>query len=117
MVDENKTKISLTQEELERFMVIEEVRNGRITQKNASAILNISERHIRRLLVSVKTDGMSALANKARGQPSNRQLPNKLKEQVIRLSQTKYPDAGPTLLADLLKEKESINPCGNSQNF
>jgi hypothetical protein len=31
------------------------------------------------------------------------------KEQVIRLSQTKYPDAGPTLLADLLKEKESIN--------
>ncbi len=60
------------------------------------------------MLVKYRSEGTSGLAHKARGNPSNHQLPKILKEHALELVQTKYPDFGPTFAAEKLQECDGI---------
>jgi hypothetical protein len=59
-------------------------------------------------MVRYRANGAAGLANQARGKPSNHRLSQKVKDQAIALVRTKYPDFGPTLAAEKLKERDGI---------
>ncbi len=71
--------VSMSDKELKRLSVLQEICDQRITQSHAAQLLHISERQIRRLLQKYKAQGPAALAHAGRGQISNSKLPEELR--------------------------------------
>ncbi|MCG6641368.1 helix-turn-helix domain-containing protein, partial [Acinetobacter baumannii] len=56
----------MSDKELKRLSVLQEICDQRITQSQAAQLLHISERQIRRLLQKYKAQGPAALAHAGR---------------------------------------------------
>lgn len=104
--------ITMSKKELDRFAVLEQVRKKQLKQREAAEILGISDRQIRNLLVSVKTEGAKGVISKKRGKPSNNQKPKEFKESILSLVNSKYEGFGPTFASEKLEELDGlkINP-------
>ena len=74
--------VSMSDKELKRLSVLQEICDQRITQSQAAQLLHISERQIRRLLQKYKAQGPAALAHAARGTNQQFRLPEELQTQV-----------------------------------
>ena len=79
--------IMATQEELRRLHVIQKVLEGGVKQVEAAEILSLSSRHIRRMVKRVEQEGPRGIVHRSRGRPSNRKIPDQLKDKVIKLVQ------------------------------
>lgn len=88
--------------------MLQRVINKTVTQKAAAQSLGITDRQLRRLMVTYRDQGAAGLAHQARGKPSNRQLPQTMKDQAIELVKTKYPDFGPSFAAEKLAELDNF---------
>lgn len=64
-------RIALSQRERDRLKVLHEVEQKQVTQVEAGRRLDLTDRHIRRLLVRLHQRGDGALVHRLRGQPSN----------------------------------------------
>lgn len=106
MVREDIIKMSL--KEIRRLKVIQEVLDGRITQIQAAVMVGLSERQVRRLVGAVRAEGERGMAHGLRGIPSNRKFKPEVKERVLKLYRSRYPDFGPTLACEKLLELDGI---------
>ncbi len=100
--------IAMTQEELKRLHVIRKALDKSITQVEAANIIGVSLRQVQRIARAVRAEGNKGIINKARGQLSNRALPNKIKDKALKLYKEKYHDFGPTLGSEKLFEIDKI---------
>jgi transposase len=99
----------MTQADRDRLVALKKADKGLITQRQAAQELNISERHVRRLLAQLRTTGDKAVIHKLRGQPSNRRLPEELEQRAMELlADPKLSDYGPTLASHYLAKKHDI---------
>ncbi|MBI5748390.1 MAG: ISNCY family transposase [Nitrospinae bacterium] len=103
-----KDIIMLTPKELKRLHVVKKVFEGVIKQVEASELLSLSDRQIRRLINRVKIEGDIGIAHKSRGKPSGRKLPKNIRDKVITLYRERFEGFGPTLAAEKLQELEGI---------
>jgi len=103
-----KNVYTLSSKELDRAAMLQRVIAKTITQKVAAQSLGITDRQLRRLLVTYQTDGTAGLAHKSRGKPSHNRLPVVVRDQAIELVKTKYADFGPTFAAEKLTERDGI---------
>ena len=55
--------ITISDKEIQRLAVLQDVRDQRITQVRAAEILNLSTRQITRLLQKLNQDGVSGMAH------------------------------------------------------
>ncbi len=96
-------RIALSQPERERLKVLHEVEQGHLTQGQAAARVQLSDRQVRRLLVRVRQEGDRGVVHQLRGQPSNRKIPERVTRQALRLlARPCYAGFGPTLAAEHL---------------
>ena len=100
--------IMMSQKELSRLHLIRKVLEKKLKQVNAANILRLSTRQIRRIIKRVRKEGDKAIVHKSRGRPSNRKLPEKLKDRAIKLYRDKYQGFGPTLAVEELEETDKI---------
>src|SRR3989338_8208657 len=100
--------IMVSQRELKRLHIIQKVLNEKLSQVEASEVLLISSRQIRRLVKEVRKEGDRGIAHKSRGKASNRAIAREIKEKAIGLYREKYKGFGPTLLSEKLLELEGI---------
>jgi transposase len=98
--------IMVRQKELKRLYVIRKAIEGTLTQKDAAGLISLSERQIRRIVKRIRQEGDEGIRHRSRGKPSKRKLP--FKQKIIDLYRTHYPDFGPTLFTEKLKEREGI---------
>jgi transposase len=94
--------------ELRRIEVLSEVLAKRRTEISAAAILGLSTRQTRRLVVAYRDGGGGAMIHKARGRSSNNQLVVGIREYVIELVRSRYTDFGPSLAAEILLAKDGV---------
>jgi len=94
--------------ELQRIEILSEVLARRRSEVSAAALLGISTRQVRRLLVTYRDGGGGALIHKARGRASNKVLITGVREYVVELVRTRYADLGPSLAAEVLLEKDGV---------
>lgn len=106
MVREDIIRMSLR--DLRRLKVVHQALDRRITQKTASSMLDLSERHLRRLVKLVREFGDGGIVHRGRGRPSNRMFPERIKSRVLKLYRRKYGDFGPTLASEKLLEEDGI---------
>lgn len=103
-----KDIIMLRQKDLRRLHVVHKVLEERMTQKDAAQLISLSERQIRRIVKRIREEGDGGIVHRSRGEPSQRRLPKKLKQRIIRLYKKTYEDFGPTLFTEKLEEREGI---------
>jgi len=99
-----KGYITMSNKELSRLEVMEKLHFRSINQSQAANILGISTRQIQRLVREFKHKGAKGLISKKRGARSNHQLPEEVKKRALELISEKYPDFGPTLAHEKLRE-------------
>ena len=100
--------IRMSLRDLRRLKVVHQALDRQITQKTAASMLDLSERHLRRLVKSVREFGDGGIVHRGRGRPSNRKFPGRIKSRVLNVYRKKYVDFGPTLAAEKLLELERI---------
>jgi transposase len=98
--------IMVRQRELKRLHVISKVMAGALTQRDAATLISLSERQIRRIVKRIREEGDEGIRHRSRGRPSHRKLP--FKDTIVQLYRKRYPDFGPTLFTEKLKEREGI---------
>ena len=104
-----KDILMLRQKDLRRLHVVHKVLEEGMTQREAAQIISLSERQIRRIVERIRREGDQGICHTARGKPSNRRLPKKLKDRIVRLYKTTYADFGPTLFTEKLAERDGIS--------
>ena len=97
--------LTMSQKERKRIKVLEQKVEGKLTVREASGIMGISERQTYRLLSNYKDQG---IIHRLRGKPSNRGYPKHIKQKVIEIYRKRYRDFGPTLFSEKLEEYEKI---------
>lgn len=106
MVGEDTVRMSV--KELKRVHVIRQAMGKALRQREASEVLGITTRQVRRLIQRVQAEGDVGLVHRGRGKPSNRRHSPAGKARVLGLYATHYRDFGPTLAAEKLAERHGI---------
>jgi hypothetical protein len=98
----------MTQKDLLRIDYMRKLTEKKITQKEVGRLLNLTERHVRRLYARFKNYGeIGVVANKY-GIPSNRRYPDEFRNDVKEILAEHYYDFGPTFACEKLNEAHTI---------
>jgi transposase len=100
--------ITMSTKEMSRLEVMQKLEEKRMGQKEASRILGISIRHIKRLLKNYRQQGAVGLVSRHRGRTGNHRLQAEVKKKALDLLKSKYQGFGPTLACEKLVEKEKL---------
>lgn len=100
--------VTMSDKELNRINVIQSVCEKQLRRRDAATQLGLSERQVQRLVNRYRELGAAGLAHGHRGRPSNHCLPEPFKLHVLALVHQHYPDFGPTLAAEQLRERHGI---------
>lgn len=99
----------MTQDERDRLCTLKETRKGLRTQREAAEQLQVSERHVRRLLQRLRKEGDKSVIHGLTGKPSNRKIEEAIQERTMQiLSRKVYQGFGPTLAAYHLSEGHDV---------
>ena len=100
--------MTLNKKEQRRLMVLNGVEVGKVTVREASEVLGLSLRHVRRILAAYRKEGAVALAHGNRGRMPHNVLDDDLKRRVLELWQSTYVGCNTQHFTELLSEREDI---------
>ncbi|MEZ9687747.1 helix-turn-helix domain-containing protein, partial [Vibrio atlanticus] len=101
--------ITMSEKDIHRFKVLTDVREKRLRQVDAAIILNLSARHIRRLVNKLVSLGAQSLTHAARGRPSNRRYSEHFRIEILKLIREHYSDFSPTFALEKLTELHNLS--------
>lgn len=103
-----KGHVIMSQKELVRITIMDQVITKRIKQKHASKELSISVRQVQRLAKKYKREGAKSLIHKSRGKRSNNKISQEKEVKILDIVRKKYSDFGPTFASEKLFEEDEI---------
>src|SRR5688572_7259432 len=101
-------ELRMSRKERERLKVLEQLKQGQISQVQAAQWLGLSTRQVRRLERRYALQGDGGLMHRARGKPSNRRIAPEQEVAARQLLATVYHDFGPTLASEQLARRDGI---------
>ncbi len=99
----------MSEKELQRIKVIEDVQKQRISVVQAAKTIGVSRRQMTRLVADFRQNGALGLISKKRGKPSNRKFPDGFRDYVVEIVRQNYHDFGPTLALEKLIEHHDVS--------
>jgi hypothetical protein len=90
--------------ERKRMVVLGEVKKGRMSLAAAGRVMALCYRQVKRVWQRFKKTGDAGLVHRGRGRAGARRKPVKFRQQVLARYAERYPDFGPTLAAEKLRE-------------
>jgi len=81
---------------------------GQMTGREVAELLDLSLRHVRRILAAYRKEGAQALAHGNRGRKPRHTLDSSLMKQVLELAQSTYAGCNNQHFTELLAEREGI---------
>lgn len=94
--------VQMSDQEINRLEVIQQVVSKQIKQGQAASRLGLSVRQIKRLKKAYQREGAQGLVSRIRGRASHNQVDAKIKAQGVEWLKQRYPDFGPTLAHEKL---------------
>jgi len=76
--------IMMTQGELKKLHIVKKAIDKAITQADAARIVEITTRQVRRIIKRIRLQGDKGIIHKSRGRPSNRALPERIKDKALK---------------------------------
>jgi len=103
-----KEMVTLNRKEQKRLVVLNKVEQGKMIGGEAAEVLDLSLRHVRRILAVYRREGAAALAHGNRGSKPHNALDENLKRQVLELAQSTYAGCNNQHFTELLAGREGI---------
>jgi transposase len=103
-----KEMVILNRKEQKRLMVLNEVELDKMVGREAAEVLDLSLRHVRRILAAYRKEGATALAHGNRGRKPHNAMDISLRKQVLELAQSSYAGCNNQHFTELLAEREGI---------
>ncbi|OJX10132.1 MAG: hypothetical protein BGO77_03190 [Caedibacter sp. 37-49] len=103
-----ETLFTMSHQEISRLEILQKLLDRKMNQLQAAELLHLSTRQVQRLLRAYRLQGIPGLISTRRGKPSNRALPQTVKEYALELIRSHYADFGPTLAREKLYEKHDL---------
>ncbi len=100
--------LTMSNREITRLEVMQRLQDKRLRQHEASRMLGISVRQVKRLFRAYKDQGPPGLISRRRGKPSHNRLDPQTVQKVIDLIYEHYRDFGPTLAHEKLTEQHDL---------
>ena len=100
--------VTLTQSEQTRLKVLNSVLANQVPVCQAAEALEMSERHLRRILAAYGREGAAALAYGNRGRQPANTTTDSTPTAVVELGRSRYVEVNHTHLTELLVEREGI---------
>lgn len=107
-MDQQKDILMMNREEIRRYQIIRKVLDREINQQEASEVLRLSDRQVRRIVKRVTVEGEAGVVHRSRGRTGNRSIKQSFKEKVLKLYRSSYEDFGPTLASEKLLERDRV---------
>ena len=98
----------MSQKEIQRLQIIQKVLGEEINQQEATEVLRISDRQVRRVVKRVREVGAKGITHQLRGRKGNRRIDQKKRIQIIGIYRKVYEGFGPRLASEKLLERERI---------
>jgi transposase len=98
----------MSQKEVQRLAVVQQVLQGKLSQAQAAASLRLSVRQIKRLCRRVREQGPQGLISQRRGVPSNRCIAVSVREHFMGIVERSYADFGPRLAHEYLAREHGF---------
>jgi transposase len=110
MFRENVTMetVTLNRKEQNRLMVLNEVNGGKIKVKQAAYLMELSVRHTKRLLAEYRKKGAGALSHGNRRRKPYNAVSDRIRQQIVNLSSSKYMGFNQQHFTEKLAECEGI---------
>ena len=103
------TSITMSMRELDRLKTIQRVVDRMLRVGQAAEGLGISRRQLERLVKRYEAGGAAGLVSAKCGRPSNNQLNDGVASRAVALIRQRYPDFGPTLACEKLRELHGMS--------
>ena len=112
-------RTALSKRELQRGGVLARVKAGGLRLKDGAELMGVSYRQAKRLWKRYQSGGTASLKHGNAGRRSNRGVPEKERNNILRKVEAKYSGFGPTLAAEHLASEDGayftgafLNPDG-----
>jgi len=103
-----KEFITMSEKELDRLKVMQQLESKQLRQKEAAQMLRLSIRQVKRIWRRYKLEGARGLISRHRGQLSNNRMHDEKQRLITTLLYAHYHDFGPTLAQEKLTETHHI---------
>ncbi len=103
-----KEDLRMSEKEAQRLGIMKMLVKKDLTLGRASEELELSLKQTRRIFNRYLEEGTQGLISRKRGQPSGNKIAGKVKKKALKAIGAKYPDFGPTLAREKLREREEI---------
>jgi transposase len=100
--------VTMSQKEFQRVKVIENAAGGRLSVREASRLLQLSERQVQRLKRRYRPDSVGWVQHGNRGRPMPWALPVPQKQLILNLARGKYRGFNDSHLAEKLRTEENL---------
>lgn len=110
-MDQEKDVFMMTRQEIQRYQIIRKALDREISQQEASEVLRLSDRQVRRIVKRVKVDGESGVVHRLRGRPGNRGIKESFRQKILKIYRSCYEGFGPTLASEKLLERDGLKVC------
>ena len=100
--------LTLNQKEQNRLQVLNRLLEGVLDVGEASELLGVSQRQVRRLRAAYREEGASALAHGNRGRSPNHKVSEEMRSRVVELGSDRYAGFNHTHLTEELGRHEGI---------
>ena len=94
------------EDEMEKILVLQQIRSRLLTQTEGAERLNLSSRQVRRLLKRIDAEGPPGIKRRPSG--GNRSHTNTFKSLVLSTVKEKYSDFCPTFAGEKLQELDTL---------
>jgi len=103
-------RIAMNQEERDWLDWLKQVRDKKMTQREAAEKMGVSQRWVRKLLRRMKKDGHEVVVHGLRSRASNRKLPAQTQKQaLVILREPDWHDFEPTFASQQLARRHQIS--------
>jgi len=102
-------KVDLTMDEQRKYEVIKKLVDENGNKGRAAMALNITRRHVNRLIKAYLERGKAAFIHGNTGRKPATTIPDDTRAAIIELYRAKYYDANFTHFSELLKSRENIS--------
>ena len=99
----------MSKKQLNTHDVLGRVERKELTQVNAAELIRVTDRTIRRKLDRLEREDPASLVHGLVGKIGNRHLPESEEKRITDLLKTTYPDFGPELATEKLRELHGID--------
>ena len=104
-----KEEVTLNRREQNRVIVLNQIETRRLTVDKAAMLLEVTPRHVWRLLADYRRGGSAAIAHGNRGRQPVNMIEEGLRHQVVELARDKYYGFNQQHFTEKLAAKEGIS--------